>query len=336
MSVAELKANFCESSNVPIVSGDPVDRPLNAWLRRNAGTPDVALVGIPFDGATVVPSRKGAAEGPAAVREALGDLNCYNLSLDIEFYDAINGIDLGDVRVDSSDSVREVHDRVSTQIASVIKSGLFPITIGGDDSLCFAGARALCNAVNGKVGVVGFDAHLDMRILYSDETASGSSYRRMFEELDGRIDPKNVVHIGGNGWFAAKEYADYARQRGVTLITADDVYEHGIGNAVREAVEKASIGTEAIYVNFDMDVLDQHYAPGKVMRNPGGLRGRDAYVAARLLGQAPKVRYFALNEVNPNRDVSKFTSLVGAYVIGHLLAGISLRQKAGEVAHGKR
>jgi formiminoglutamase len=50
----------------------------------------------------------------------------------------------------------------------------------------------------------------------------------------------------------------------VTLITCDDVYERGIDDVVKEAVGRASKGTEAIYVNFEMDVLDQHYAPGKV------------------------------------------------------------------------
>lgn len=327
MSTSELKSLFTKATNVPIVSSDPVDRPLGAWLQRENGAPDTALVGIPFDGATVVPSRKGAANGTAAVRTALGDLNCYNMSLDVDFSEWLEGIDLGDVAIGDADTVRQVHERVSEKLASVIKTGIVPVSIGGDDSLCFAGARALCRAEKGKVGVIGFDAHLDMRVLYSDETASGSSYRRMLDELDGQIAAENIVHIGGNGWFAAKQYAEYAREQGVTVITGDEVYEQGIVTTMRRAIEKATAGTDAVYVNFDMDVLDQHYAPGKVMRNPGGMRGRDAYTAARLLGETPQVKYFALNEVNPNRDVSNFTSLVGAYVIGYFLAGLALRKK---------
>src|SRR5262249_41481410 len=150
----------------------------------------------------------------------------------------------------------------------------------------------------------------DMRVLYNPESSSGSSYRRLFDELNGQIRPSNTVHIGANGWFAAKEYGDYARDKGVTLITCDDVFERGIDNVLKEAIATASTGTEAIYVNFDMDVLDQHYAPGKVMRNPGGMGGRDAYRAARLLGENSKVKLFALNEVNPKRDLGNFTALV--------------------------
>ena len=71
----EILSQFRVTMSVPIVSSDPVDRPLGRWLQGDATKPDTVLVGIPFDGATVVPSRKGAAGGPAAVRECLGDLN---------------------------------------------------------------------------------------------------------------------------------------------------------------------------------------------------------------------------------------------------------------------
>lgn len=325
MSISNLRSLFACTAPVPVVSGDPADVPLGKWLADGGDDVDVALIGIPFDGATVVPSRRGAAGGPAAVREALGDLNCYNMTIDVDFSEKIGGTDLGDVPVSNHDSVSAVHSRVSDLLAKVVSSGVLPISIGGDDSLCFAAARALCKATNGSVGVIGFDAHLDMRVHYTDETSSGSSYRRMLDELDGRIQPKNMAHIGVNGWFAAKQYAEYAKQQGITVISGDEVYARGIKDVMAQAIDLASDGTEAIYVNFDMDVLDQHYAPGKVMRNPGGMRGRDAYVAARLLGEAPKVAYFALNEVNVKRDVSSFTALVGAYVIGHFLGGLALR-----------
>ena len=321
--------SFRATAPVPVVSGDPIDRPLGKWLQPDITDPDTVLVGIPFDGATVVPTRKGAAGGPAAVRACLGDLNCYNLSLDIDLSDHLSARDLGDIPVDAGDSVREIHDRTSAAMADVIEAGTRPVSVGGDDSLCYAAARGLCRAIDGRIGVIGFDAHLDMRVLYDEESSSGSSYRRMRDDLGAQINAANMVHIGVNGWFAAKDYSAYARDQGITLITGDQVYERGIEAVVREALERATDGTEAVYVNFDMDVLDQHYAPGKVMRNPGGLRGRDAYVAARLIGEHPKVRYFALNEVNPKRDVSNFTALVAAYVIGYYWAGLAARKRQG-------
>lgn len=318
--------DFVAAKAVPSVSGDPLDNPVGKWLESGPAEPDMSLIGIPFDGATVVQSRKGAAGGPVEVRESLGDLNCYNMSLDVDFSEVITGRDLGNVPITDQDSVGEVHDRVSAMLTPVIKKSTSTVTIGGDDSLCFAAARGLCQATEGQVGVIGFDAHLDMRVLYNKETSSGSSYRRIFDEIDGRVRPENMVIIGINGWFAAKEYAHYAWDKGITVITGDQVYERGIEDVMQEAIEKATNGTDSVYVNFDMDALDQHYAPGKVMRNPGGMRGRDAYVAVRLLGEEPKVRLFALNEVNATRDISGFTALVGASVIGYYWAGMALRK----------
>jgi formimidoylglutamase len=327
MSLSSIQARLARANSVPIVSADPRDRPFGKWLANEHSQPDTALIGIPFDGATVVPGRKGAAGGPAAVRESLGELNCYSIPLDIDISEYLTGVDIGDIPITEAASVTAVHDLVSEMLHTILEHGVVPVTMGGDDSLCFAAARALCRATKGRVGVIGFDAHLDMRVLYNPESSSGSSYRRLFDELDGQIGPASVVHIGANGWFAAKEYADYARGKGVTLITCDDVYERGIDDVVKEAVARASKGTEAIYVNFDMDVLDQHYAPGKVMRNPGGMRGRDAYRAARLLGEQSKVKLFALNEVNPKRDLSSFTALVGASVIGYFWAGMAFGKR---------
>jgi formimidoylglutamase len=333
MSLASVKSSFSKVTPVPIVSGDPRDMPVGKWLAGGPSQPDTALIGIPFDGATVVPSRKGAASGPAAVRESLGELNCYNIPLDIDISEHLTATDVGDMPI-GDNSVTAVHDLVSGLLSPIISDGIIPVTIGGDDSLCFAAARGLCRATRGKVGVIGFDAHLDMRVNYNPESSSGSSYRRLFDELDGQIRPANVVHIGANGWFAAKEYADYARDKGVTILTSDDVYKRGIDNVVKEAIARASKGTDAIYVNFDMDVLDQHYAPGKVMRNPGGICGRDAYRAARLLGENSNVRLFALNEVNPKRDVSSFTALVGASVIAYFWAGLAFRKRKSAKSSG--
>ena len=52
---------FRDARPVPVVSDDPIDRPLGNWLTSGGSDPDTVLVGIPFDGATVVPSRKGMA-----------------------------------------------------------------------------------------------------------------------------------------------------------------------------------------------------------------------------------------------------------------------------------
>jgi arginase family enzyme len=175
--------------------------------------------------------------------------------------------------------------------------------------------------------VIGFDAHLDMRENYGGRVNSGSSYRRMLEEMDGRLRAANLVEIGINGWFAAKAYADYARKSGATVFTGDDVYSRGIADIMEEAIARATDGTDAVYVNFDVDVWDQPYAPGKVMRNPGGLTARDGFYAARRLGRTRAVRLFALNEVNPERDLAGFTALNGASVLAYFWAGMAQRPR---------
>src|SRR5262245_30197998 len=113
MPLTSIKARLAKANPVPIVSADPRDRPLGKWLTNEDARPDTALIGIPFDGATVVPGRKGAAGGPAAVRESLGELNCYSIPLDIDISEYLTGSDIGDVPIAQNASVTAVHDLVS-------------------------------------------------------------------------------------------------------------------------------------------------------------------------------------------------------------------------------
>ena len=46
------------------------------------------------------------------------------------------------------------------------------------------------------------------------------------------------------------------------LINSDQVYTRGIKSVIEfEAIAKASRGTAAIYVNFDMDILESTLRP---------------------------------------------------------------------------
>jgi arginase family enzyme len=47
-------------------------------------------------------------------------------------------MDLGDIPIAADDSVARVHEKVDELLHPVIEAGVIPVTMGGDDSLCFA------------------------------------------------------------------------------------------------------------------------------------------------------------------------------------------------------
>jgi arginase family enzyme len=131
---------------------------------------DVALVGAPFDTACI--SRRGSKWGPSAVRQGLIMWSHYNLDTGADLSDDFAIVDFGDIDVMHT-NVPETHRRVEEVLTGLYDHGGVPILIGGDHSLAFPGIKALCNVVEGKIGVIGFDSHLDVRPSRHGEASSG-------------------------------------------------------------------------------------------------------------------------------------------------------------------
>ena len=79
---------------------------------------------------------------------------------------------------------------------------------------------------------------------------------------------------------------------------------------------RAVVGTAPVYLSFDIDVLDPAFAPGVSHVEPGGMSTRDALrviqsFEGRLVGAD-------IVELNPQRDPSGMTAMVGAKVLKEL------------------
>src|SRR5687768_3722440 len=106
------------------------------WTETKA--PQFALLGVPFDGA--VKGRKGAAGGPAAIREALRYSSSYSFEEDVELYGMSAG-DVGDITVPNEDIPR-AHQQITEALASLWREGAQPLLMGGDNSITYAAVRA--------------------------------------------------------------------------------------------------------------------------------------------------------------------------------------------------
>lgn len=276
---------------------------------RETDYADIALVGIPFD--TSVMIRRGCRFGPDGVRNALIFSTSYEPGLDIDLSTGIKIVDFGDVDVVHTD-VLETHKRIETVISAIYGLGIIPLVIGGDHGTSYPTIKSLINNVKGNIGVIMIDAHLDVRKSHHGEISSGTPFRRLMEEPERPLKPKNLVEIGINGWHNSKYYMDYCKKMGITVITAREVHKEGIEKIVSRALDIASKNTEAIFLSFDIDGLDFAAAPGTCAPNPGGLTSHQALEAVWLIGQHPLSRGMDIVEVAPPLDIKELTSYMGA------------------------
>lgn len=269
----------------------------------------------------------GARYAPNCIRNALGGIMnrmeegllfdvCHNCLID---YNQIEIRDYGNsdriCRYSHEQSLQEMSEAVQT----IIRDGYTPLILGGDHSVTNAGFDALYNCTSGRVGIIDFDAHLDLK--YDSPVQgrySGSSEIRRAIERE-RVNPRNVVEIGPRG-FNYPEHYHYIRESGLTIFTPRDVYEQGAKKIAERALDVASDGTDAIYVTVDIDALDMAYALGSGGQEPAGLNHFQLSDMLRVIAPAASAIDFV--EVNPMTDHRELTSHVCANLILEYIAGL--------------
>jgi agmatinase len=274
----------------------------------------------------------GARYAPDSIRRALGGI--MNRIEDGYLFDVCNNslIDLRCIELkdfgNTSDICHYSHEQalkdMSGAIQDIIHDGYTPVLLGGDHSVTNAGFDALYETTEGNMGIIDFDAHLDLKF---DSPAqgrySGSSEIRRAVERE-RINARNVVEIGPRG-FNYPEHYNFIKDSGMTIYTPKDVYEYGAKEIARRALQIAGNETDAIYVTVDIDSLDMAYALGSGGQEPAGLNHFQLSEMLRVI--APHASAIDFVEVNPMMDHRELTSHVCANLILEYISGIYMSIK---------
>ncbi|MPZ71875.1 MAG: agmatinase [Nitriliruptorales bacterium] len=289
-----------------------------------ARRPDVAIVGAPFDISTTF--RPGARFGPRALRAAAHHPGSYHLDLGIEIFDWLDVVDAGDAHCPHGSTERS-HDNIRSTVATVAAHGIVPVVIGGDHSITWPAATAVAESAGwGRVGVVHFDAHADTADDIDGNLAShGTPMRRLIES--GAVRGRNFVQIGLRGYWPPPDVFAWMRERQMTWHLMHDVWERGIAAVMRDAVDRAVDGCDAVYLSVDIDVLDPGVAPGTGTPEPGGMGTAELLRAVRQVGlEAPLVGMDVV-EVSPPYDHAETTVNSAHRVILECLAALAHRKR---------
>lgn len=307
---------------VNTMKGDVAEHRAGAWLSWDGTLSlDCAIVGVPYDGASVV--RSGSRGGPDAVRQGLMYFTTYS-SRDRRTMTAFRAADIGDVQVVLTD-MEGTFARISETVKALVSRGVVPVMIGGDHSIAFPNLRGVMQALGPgkKLGVVHFDAHHDLRKAHLGAESSGVPFRKALEMDDTLLDGRNLVQIGMAEFTNSPQLDDYAQEMGVTVVSGLEVRERGMADVVDQALAVAGDGTDAIYVSVDIDCIDLSQAPGTAAPNPFGLPAHDIQLALRRLGASGKVIGADLVEISPPFDPRNLTGSTGASLVLSLLYGLS-------------
>lgn len=276
------------------------------------------VIGFPWDGGASL-GRPGARFAPQSIRDAykwfenrIENNQVYDVDKRTLYtLDKENIKDYGDIDIVAY-STEKTFDNAKRKTLEMLEEGVFPFVLGGDHSISFPLIEALHEHTGGKIGIIQFDAHLD---LVDDSPVQGkysqSSQMRRALELE-RISPENVVQLGVRS-FNYPWYAEYLKDIGITQYTAREIHAGDPKMIVQEIIEKKLKDVDHIYLTFDMDVLEPGLAPGTGANEPGGLTVTQAF--AMLEELYDKVDIFDIAEVNPLYDVREITASIAAKIM---------------------
>lgn len=285
---------------------------------RELESVDVAVIGIPTDGAVVF--RSGARFGPEGIRSASVMLRNYNPLLRVDVVERLSLVDYGDVATVPG-STADSLERSQAGLEEVVGAGVVTLCLGGDHSILLAELRALA-AVHGALALVQLDAHHDLWDEYfGQKLFHGSVVRRALEE--GLVDPGRSVQAGMRGSLAAASDAALPADFGIDAIPYEElaaIGPAGFSERVRERV-----GSALCFLSLDIDFVDPAYAPGTGTPEVGGPSSREALTYIRSLAGLD-FRGFDCVEVCPPFDPSGVTSIVAANACFEMLSLLALRR----------
>lgn len=289
---------------------------LAGWHAPNAQR-KLAVLGVPAATGSITPGRCDLA--PAAVREALYRFSTYDLETGDDL-ESVAACDLGDLALEKmsvADACQPAADRVRSSAECVDAL----VLLGGDNSITRPGVHGLGLELD-KCGLLTLDAHLDLRDLAGGLT-NGNPVRALLRDgLPGR----NIVQVGLQPFANSRQYHEVALNAGITVISAGECRRKGIDTVVERALAQLAQHCDAIYVDFDIDVLDRAFAPACPGARPGGITPAELRSAARVSGEHPKVRIADLVEVDPERDVACVTVYATCMCLLGFASGVARRK----------
>lgn len=306
---------------------DPDDPRMGDITERNPEAfPDsarVVLVGVPQHiGVERNGGRIGAAQAPDAIRKMLYRLTPYDAERGLSIphgalFDAGN--------IDCEGDLEEIHGRLKEVIAVICGAGLIPLVLGGGHDITYAAASGV-HARYGTLGMINFDAHLDVRPPIPQRN-SGTSFRMLIEEE--KLNPECFVEFGIQPFANAQSHVEWLRRRGGTIQTLDRIRSVGFADALESGMQTALSGGRPLYGTLDIDGVRAADAPGVSATMPDGFAAADLLAAARALGENPNCVALDIVEVNPLFDIDNRTAKLAAHAAARFILAKAAHPERG-------
>jgi len=239
---------------------------------------------------------------------------------------------------------------LSNIVETEIKSGCFPLILGGDHSVALGSLAGILRA-RPNTGIIWVDAHADLNTpeMSMSGNMHGMPIGLLMEGLeknhadipgldwlaksDGklkdppRLNPDSIVYIGLRD--VDKAERNVIHKFGIKAFTMYDIDLLGIGTVMSLAMEHllSKNPDRPLHLSWDVDSIDPVHAPATGTAVRGGLTYREAHFIAEYVSKSGSLASAEIVELNPTLSdeegveetvevgIGLITSLLGKSII---------------------
>jgi len=290
----------------------------------------VVVLPVPYD--STASGWVGSREGPAAIIDASGNMELYDIGIGREPY--LVGIHtLPEVAAHSGGPAAMV-ERIEGIVGELIDDGKFVVTLGGEHTVAVGATRAHARRHAGPstaatdvgalrtgpstaagaslrtgLSVLAFDANADLRDVYLDSPYNHAcTLRRILE-----VAP--VVQVGLRS--AEREEHDYIRERALPFYGPQEYRRLGPQGIVEQL-------SDSVYVTFDLDAFDPSQVAAVGTPEPGGLLWDEVSELLAEVARRKRIVGFDVTELAPSLGPRANAQL--AAKLTYRLIGLAVRE----------
>lgn len=265
---------------------------------------------------------------PSAESEAIHELNRIAREAALRAIDSLeHGIEATADTATVNSASEQLNRYVYQQARTVRRQGKLAALVGGDHSSPQGLIQAL--AEEGEFGLLHFDAHHDLRVVFEGFNHSHASI--FYNVLENYPSVTKLVQVAIRDY--SRDEARYAVDQGerVAVFYGRDLFRRKAEGESFKAITQAVLAQlpQRVYVSFDIDALDPPYCPGTGTPVPGGLSFDEAcFMLEELALSGKEIIGFDLCEVAPGKDESEWDANVGARMLYKLCGALLYSQGA--------
>ena len=262
------------------------------------------VVVIPFGLEKTVSYGTGTSKGPIEIIKASHQVELFDEDLNKEPYKniGIKTLNPFPIKKNMMDALRQI-ENINKLLLDKKK---FPLILGGEHSLTSGAIRPFIKKF-GKICLLHFDAHADLRNSYNGNKFShASAIRRCLDNPNVSVVSFGIRNISLNEILFLKK-----NKKRIKIFWAKDKSNWNLNKF------KKIIKNKKVYLTFDVDGLDSSLMPATGTPEPGGLFWDETIKIIKIAAQSSNILGADINELSPIKgfDCYNFLAAKLAYKI---------------------